>query len=351
MDLGIMKPDLTIVATARNDNHGGNLLQRMQLFVNGLLEQCWRHQLKAELILVDWNPPPNKPLLAQALSWTAANHVCPVRIIVVPHKIHRRFNYSDQLPFFQMIAKNVGIRRAQGRFILATNVDLLFSDELMVFLASGHLHVGRMYRLNRYDVPSDVPLKAPLNTQLEYCRQNIIRINAREGTKNLQSGHYHPIYPQLTWREWLSEKMKDWGLRPVNNKSRLHTNACGDFTLMARERWFALCGYPEFEMYSLHLDSVLCHAAHYGGAREKVLSDSMQVYHIEHATGSGWTPEGQQKLNTRLSAVGIPQLDHDKFTVWATQMRQNRRPIIFNNNNWGLANESLTEIIVPGPND
>jgi len=38
-----------------------------------------------------------------------------------------------------MIAKNVGIRRARGRFVLCTNVDLLFSDKMVRFLAFGRL--------------------------------------------------------------------------------------------------------------------------------------------------------------------------------------------------------------------
>jgi len=33
------QPELSIVVTARNDNHGGNLLHRMQIFVNGILVQ------------------------------------------------------------------------------------------------------------------------------------------------------------------------------------------------------------------------------------------------------------------------------------------------------------------------
>ncbi|MDB5305838.1 MAG: hypothetical protein JWO38_40, partial [Gemmataceae bacterium] len=66
-------PYLSVVAAARNDDHGGNLLGRMQLFVNGLLEQCRRHRLPAELVLVEWNPPPDRPRLADALRWPAGS--------------------------------------------------------------------------------------------------------------------------------------------------------------------------------------------------------------------------------------------------------------------------------------
>ncbi len=337
---------LSIVAATRNDDHGGNLLNRMQIFATGVIEQCRRHRLQAELVLVEWNPVPDRPRLAEALSWPAEGGPCSVRIVEVSPAIHRRLRYSDQLPLFQMIAKNVGIRRARGQFILATNIDVLFSDELVCFLASGRLRKGRMYRVDRYDVPADVPTDVSIETQLEYCDRHVMRINAREGTHNLGSGCDHAVYPKLTRRAWLSEKMQDWGLVPVAGWSRLHTNACGDFTLMDRDNWFALRGYPEFEMYSFHLDSVFCHAAHHGGAREHVLKDSMRIYHVEHATGSGWTPEGQKKLTARLERSGIPQLTHDQFAAWATQMRRDHKPIIFNGENWGLAGEQLPEITI-----
>ena len=54
-------PYLSVVATARNDNHGGNLLGRMQIFVDAWINQAKRHNLASELILVEWNPPAGKP--------------------------------------------------------------------------------------------------------------------------------------------------------------------------------------------------------------------------------------------------------------------------------------------------
>src|SRR5262249_16517582 len=45
----------------------------------------------------------------------------------------------------------------------------------------------------------------------------------------------------------------------------LHTNACGDFTLMAACHWWDIRGYPEFEIYSFNIDSLGCHMAHHAG--------------------------------------------------------------------------------------
>ncbi|PYQ06865.1 MAG: hypothetical protein DMF82_05200 [Acidobacteria bacterium] len=175
-------PYLSVVVTSRNDDHGGDLLRRMQIFVDGLLEQCRRHRLDAELILVEWNPPPDRPRLAEALRWPRSLVPGRVRVIEVPYARHRRFRHSEVLPLFQMIAKNVGIRRARGRFVLATNVDVLFSDELMRFLASRGLDSDRMYRIDRYDAMSNVPFPAGLDEQLAFCRTHLLRVNTGEGT-------------------------------------------------------------------------------------------------------------------------------------------------------------------------
>jgi FkbM family methyltransferase len=123
----------------------------------------------------------------------------------------------------------------------------------------------------------------------------------------------------------------------------LHTNACGDFTLIAREHWFDLRGYPESDFFSIHMDSAFCYTAHYGGAREEVLTAPMCVYHIEH--GAGWTPKKQAELVAWLASRGIPCLDSADVIAWATQMHRLNRPIIFNYADWGLGALDLKETI------
>jgi len=368
------EPLLSVVVVSRNDDHGGNLMYRMQLFVTGWLEQARRHNLSSELVLVEWNPLPDHPRLAQALKWPKDIGPCAVRIIEVPPEIHRRFKYSDRLPVFQMIGKNVGIRRARGRFILATNIDILFSDEIMDFFASGQLTGGHMYRVDRYDVPSEIPGGVSIKEQLNYCRDHVIRINRRggtliPGTAERPAERPVSIYQALQKRVQALSNARDVArlgkdiflypyrltvsypyriMRPILYGRPLHTNACGDFTLMAREHWLAVRGYDEFEMYSMHLDGLLCVTAHYGGAREVVLEEPMRIYHIEHAPGSGWSPGlGGELMNQRLKNAGIPQLAYKEYLKYFRQIRWKQRPIIFNKDKgWGLADESLMETVI-----
>lgn len=565
-------PSISLVVTSRNDNHGGDLLRRMQIFVTGWLEQARRYRVNSELIIVEWNPPSDRPPLAEALVWPRDPGPCAVRIIQVPPHIHRRYRHSDKMALFQYIAKNVGIRRARGRFVLATNIDLLFSDSLARFLASPPLNLDYMYRIDRHDVPADVPLHAPVTEQLQYCRDNVMRVNTREGTytpeelrsalsrflhrnkfmrnlaklrplfpyrpRSLRSlvdrkahrraiaarvellstalrfvgrvlfrsrvvqmmaklpGHLAaaprrplrvataarhrggavlqqglrvvgrllagvlllpvrlaaeirkllPYWPRTlgslrdpvairrffsgrvevigawfralgrVWtrsargvRRWarvvgrmpqrvpsvrsmvrlIREIRKLLPYRPRRLKSLtdpgalgrfrdravligawlralrpgatlrtrqgwlfqfrgikpLHTNACGDFTMLSRERWSQLRGYPELEIFSIHLDSVLCNMARYAGSREVVLRGSdMRLYHIEHA--SGWSPDEVPRLIQRLNDRGIPWIDMPEFDDWVACMRATQQPLIFNDGNWGLASEKLDETII-----
>jgi hypothetical protein len=170
-------PYISFIACSRNDNHGGDLTRRMQIFVDCLSEQCDRHKLRAELVLVEWNPPPDRRPLAEELRWRKSDGFCDVRIITVPPEIHKRYKCAEGLPLFQMIAKNVGIRRARGEFILCTNIDIVFSDELMDFLAKKELAAGCFYRSIRMDADEKVPEGKPVSEVLEYCKNHVIRAN------------------------------------------------------------------------------------------------------------------------------------------------------------------------------
>jgi hypothetical protein len=604
-DMADERPYLSVVVTARNDDHGGNLLGRMQAFVNGWVEQSKRRRLTSELIFVEWNPPADRPRLVDALHWPEDLGPCQVRILEVPPELHRRYSHAEALPLYQMMAKNAGIRRARGRFVLATNIDIIFSDELVGFLAERKLEPRRMYRIDRHDAMPEVPIDG-IEDQLAYCRTHLIRINAREGTFNLtpegrralSSSDVAAIDSGITFGpgwfpvEWFSatERFRwaatyaelelappfagvrhlkldiepgpgaennpleillmsaqgeqfaratvysrgmlkvpvegiagkapfvirlrvlnggrsipsdtrileyrvfrcdwdtgteeepitpppkiqkqegDWDPKtleepigqssiPVGRASRtlslwarfqrflamvaygediilvpvpvspwvrralrfyvdhggftgllrrgsktgkmapatpaieisansqqlhmlpgtppsdisanpqpappntiaatppielsanpqpaqLHTNGCGDFTLMAQENWLDLRGYPEFDTFSMHLDSIFCFSAHYSGVVEEVLEEPLRIYHIEHGIGTGWTPEGQAKLFARIAERGLPMVENPEVVGWAKQMQKLRCPMIFNLENWGLADVNLPETTV-----
>ncbi|MEW6077404.1 MAG: hypothetical protein AB1724_06320 [Thermodesulfobacteriota bacterium] len=340
--MAVSSPYISFVVASRNDDHGGNLLFRMQLFTDALIAQCNRHCLDAELIVVEWNPAPERPRLFEALRWPENTGRCAVRFIEVPETVHRRFENSDKLPLFQMIAKNAGVRRAHGSFVLATNIDILFSDELMQTLASGQLRTDRMYRVDRYDVTADLPAGLTVPEQLAWCRKHVTRMYRNGGTFEIKGGKTVPVHPANQSLKGRLKRLFAW-LAPS-----LHTNACGDFTLLSRDKWQAVRGYPEMEIFSYYLDGLLCHAAHFAGARETCLKDPMRIYHIEHDPGSGWTPGiGGLMMEERLEKAGITRLDYSQYLTWVNQMKKEKAPIFFNKDDrWGLVDMPLVERIV-----
>jgi hypothetical protein len=457
-------PYLSIVVTSRNDDHGGDVLHRTQVFLDGLAAQADRHALDVELVLVEWNPPADRPRLADVLRWPEAGEHFEARIVEVPPEVHARLEHADRLPLFQMLAKNVGIRRARGRFVLATNIDLLFSDELVAFLAEGGLDPMRLYRTDRYDVDVGIP-DAPTDERLAWCDRNLLRVCRREGTYDVRSGRFYRIYedtrvplwlaPWLRFARFLGRATRHLAVRSITRplrllrrlglgawlrsarashavavalaaialalldpaakhfdlhradrlrtrlrriarghrqakrrprrrrprlrfrlpkispaqliaetrsatslrwrflqhawlgeraRMRLHTNACGDFTLLSRDGWLATEAYPELELFSMHVDSLFMYRAHYAGFRELVLP--YRVYHLEHDAGFKPDEKGLAALNTRLQQSAIPQISNEQFLDWVIQMYQTRRQVFPKRPTWGFGKEALPELRV-----
>ena len=129
-------------------------------------------------------------------------------------------------------------------------------------------------------------------------------------------------------------------------KRAFHTNACGDFTLMSKADWDRLRGYPEWEIYSWHIDSVLIYQAHYNLIQMHNLPTSHSIYHIEHDRGSGWTPEGASLLFGRLDERGIGYMtdkDLEKDFEKQEKLKKKGKPVIYNDDQWGIFGADFPE--------
>ena len=68
-------PRLSVVVTGRNDDYGGDFRSRFELFAQTLLTQFEELGLSGELVIVEWNPPSDRPRLADAVHWPAVRAV------------------------------------------------------------------------------------------------------------------------------------------------------------------------------------------------------------------------------------------------------------------------------------
>ena len=318
-------------------------MKRMTLFVNGLITQTRRYKISMELIVVEWNPPDGLPLLHEVLPKPKKKDYLVLRYILVPSDVHNRYRLAGNIPLFQMIAKNVGIRRAKGEFILCTNVDLLFSEELFNKLATKNLRKDTFYRANRCDVPDGIDTQWPLDQQLAWCRQHIIKRigkDPRFGNANLEQ---FGLNNKAVWKKWVFDKMLFFSkmLWPPEKRKfyQIDTFACGDFTLMHREIWQDIQGYLEADLYSIHIDSLALLTATALGYKQQVFERKACTFHIDHP--SGWERLGPlDKLKWLEERPGI---GYDILHDVGLFLLKEKCYLNLNPDTWGFSNLSFEE--------
>jgi hypothetical protein len=323
-------PYVSLVAVGQNVDYGGNFVGRVQNFLDVLFELAARRGVDLELVLVEWNPPLDKPSLANVLRWPERLPF-PVRILEVPVEEHEHLPNADVIPVFEYVGKNVGIRRARGEYVLATNPDNLFTPAIIDVFARRDLEPDSFYRVDRFDVRAPLP-EGSVRKKLAFCRTHIWRVNelGRSVVFERAPGWWasRPRQLQRILRARTEKRAADDA-----PESRIHTNASGDFLLMHRERWRELRGYPELPTAG-HIDGYGCVMAAAAGFEQRILGGWCRIYHQEHARAIDWS---------NLEASPWPLTSYETFRRDAEEMLTAGRPKVFNDADWGLADVELAE--------
>ncbi len=297
-------------------------MQRFSNFARSLLWTIRETALRAELIIVEWNPPIERSNLREAVSWESfGSEAVPVRIIQVSPTIHATISNPGKFLLFEYLGKNVGIRRARGDYILATNPDVLLNLELMRHLARRKLKRNCFYRTSRFDVTMP-EAGLPMPELLQYCKQNIIRIN---GYFESYEGECRGFSIRRKWHEMeicLRYFISHFPYFPP------FTNAAGDFMLMHRNSWDSIRGYAEFETTGTrhHLDGLAVLQARYSGLRQVILRSPLRLYHQDHGR-----PE-----SVKLYSEVARNLE--------SELIQKRQVCSINTEDWGLGSLELREV-------
>lgn len=146
-------PFVSIVLTGRHDNYGGDFNARFFRALRFNHDRLAERSVAHEVVFVEWNQVPGRPCLADLL---AAEFPDLARSIftsyVVDRRYHNALTLNPRIEYLEYVAKNVGIRRAAGRFILATNTDVLLGRHVIEVLAGGRLEARTVYRAPRIDI-------------------------------------------------------------------------------------------------------------------------------------------------------------------------------------------------------
>lgn len=330
---------LSIVATTRNDNHGGDLLKRTTEFVESVFYQAKKWQLPVELILVEWNPPINVSLLQEVLPKPGKDIPVLLKYVVVPPEIHAHYKHASVIPLYQMIAKNVGIKRALGEYILCTNIDIIFSDASFGFFAERQFKKGEYYRAHRCDIPKKVMDLSSMHDKLNFAEKNILkRFGKSYRHETLVLPRFIYYFPRVSiflnaFALWL------WTKTHPNQfpHFRVDFDACGDFTLMSKQDWEDIEGYPELDMYSIHIDSMGVWAANALGKKQVILPYKAPIYHIYHE--DGW--ESEDAIRTIKFLENKPSLDYSIVFKGGMQLVKEKKTWGLNKPNWGMSDLDL----------
>ncbi len=342
-------PHVSFVTWGRNDGYTPDYLRRVERATSYLARQLDRAGVDAEIIIVEWNPPQDRRLLLEVLDLPRTLRHVTIRGFIVGQQYHLPHAGAAERGIQIGEAANVGIRRAAGRFITAKASDTFFSPEIFAMLAKGGFDPDTMYRVDRHDIEVQDPAIWDLGDD-----QLIARLAAMPAAPN----------------EWI-QQTAHWGLR------ELHTNACGDFTLLDARYWHLLRGHPRDEtVLSLDIDSLVMHAAAAHGVKECRWPPSCRIYKPIHArlnnarivpVWEGWQQKLDRFLANKVSAesahkarmlfdyprrrvLGIssvvgPSIERN-FVQPASRWARGELPVPTQPENWGLADVALEERVL-----
>ncbi|MCS7162228.1 MAG: hypothetical protein NZ958_02705 [Bacteroidia bacterium] len=326
-------PYLSVVCVSRNDNYGEHLIERLNAFLRYLSYFCNKYEIPSELVLVEWNPPPDQKPLREVIHWPPDRETKYLRrrLIRVPPELHEAIKGVSNRPLFEFMGKNVGIRRAAGQFILCTNQDNLFSEEVFRRIAQFNLKESTFYRLDRLDVRKEVMAIAEPEEMARFCQRNVV---LRHGYWASYASLWDFLRPGQRANRWVGYakigafRLGYWLFRLPFLRPRVgHTNAAGDFFLAGRKLWHVLRGYAELEPLGLsrnHIDTFLVWAALSHNYSQTMWRGQAVTYHIIHQ------PAGVMQLREYFRRFPLAQQLYEKKYA----------P---NGEDWGLGTYTLAE--------
>ena len=274
---------LSAVVISRNDNYGGNLADRATYCLNSLIDTF------DEVFYIDWNSPTHSLLYDIEDRLTKKGNL---KHIVITPEVASMFTNND--PHAQVccetLARNIGIRRATGDYIVSTNIDVIAPKRDHLEKAINELDKNTFYTISRRHVEWK-DIEKFHGGERKYSDWKALRDHLIEN----------------------SEERK-YDEKVVDGDDYSIINCCGDFQLAHKDIWNEIRGFEEELIYVLYSDTnVQKKAVKHGFDLKAIYSPAL--FHIFHGKGGGGFLDGiNRKTNDMYRAVTSQEKTENKET-------------------------------------
>ena len=119
-------PKLEIITLGRDDDYGGGFLDRFHESIHQNIKNISNFDIDWGYLLVDWFPQDNRYLYESEKIKNLFNNK-NVRSLIVDKSIAHPENLSET-SFYELFAKNAGVRHTNSEWILILNADIIVPD-------------------------------------------------------------------------------------------------------------------------------------------------------------------------------------------------------------------------------
>jgi hypothetical protein len=275
---------ISAVIVSRNDNYGGHLNERATYCFNSAIETY------DEVIYVDWNSP------THSLLYDIKNNIKfkgNFKHMVISPEIASILTNNDPnaQKCCEVLARNIGLRRATGDWLISTNIDIIH------------------------------PKRNELEKILNAVDKDTFYTISRRHTDWEQIKKFHG--GEINFSQW--KELRDYLISnseeryfeetTVNGDDYSIINCCGDFQIAPKHIWESIRGMEEELIYSLYADTNIQKKAVMHGFGLKALY-SPALFHIEHGRGGGGFLDGVNKLTNNPYRAIVNQEKTQNTELW-----------------------------------
>jgi hypothetical protein len=255
---------ISAVIVSRNDNYGGHLNERATYCLNSAIDTY------DEVIYIDWNSP------THSLLYDIKDNIKfkgNFKHFVITPEIASLLTNNDPnaQKCCEVLARNIGLRRATGDYLVSTNIDIIHPKRNELENIINNMSKDTFYTISRRHTDW---------TQIKEFHSGEIKFDEWE---------------QLREHLIVNSEERHFDETTVNGDDYSIINCCGDYQIAPKHVWEEIKGMEEDLIYSLYADTNVQKKSVMHGFELKALYNPA-LFHIEHGKGGGGFLDGINKL-------------------------------------------------------